>query len=322
MGESTPITAGSASQMLETDPETTTAPPVLSRLRGIVLLAGSVRESSFTRVIGRPMLDLPVGNGKTLLDHWCDHAANLAGAGAEGIQLRVLTDRGSPLPTSGKNAEGVKLAIEYDRNEFRGTGGVLHDLSAEYDPDDVLLVANANQVVPDGFPHLVSALAGRMGDAALLAGPGGEALGIHMFSARVLRSIRGVGFVDLKEQALPRLTGEFDIRVVSAREPRVLPVRGAEGYLSALRVLHARDSAGMLADPFAEEWFKTFGIVEEGATVHPTAVVHDSVVLSGATVGAGAVLVRCLVGPSGRINANAVLADRLLGDQGRRRPGA
>lgn len=308
--------------MLEIDPEMQIPPPVLSRLRGIILLAGSVRESAFTRVIGRPMLDLPVDTGRTLLDHWCSLAAEVATNAAEGFQLRVLTDRASPLPVSGKDAGGINVAIEYDRQEFRGTGGVLHDISAEYAPDDVLLVANANQIVLDGFQRLVAALAGRMGDGVLLAGAGGAALGVHMFRASVLRSIRGVGFVDLKEQALPKLTASHDIRVVAPPDPRVLPVRAADGYLSALRVLHARDSAGMRANPFAEEWFKTFGIVEEGATVHPSAVVHDSVVLRGAIVGPGAVLVRCLVGPSGRIRPNAVLADRVLGDDAPRRAGA
>ena len=54
------------------------------------------------------------------------------------------------------------------------------------------------------------------------------------------------------------------------------------GYIEALRryylyVMGAEESD----NPFAEDWEQTFSLVEQGAAVHESACVHDSVVLAG-----------------------------------------
>jgi NDP-sugar pyrophosphorylase family protein len=231
--------------------------------------------------------------------------------GGKQITVRLLIDRASKPPAELPTEDGVAVTLERDRAELRGTGGLLRDLAAEYGADDVILVANANQAVIEPLPELVNELARDGADGALLTTDEGAPCGLMLLRCGALLAIKRIGFVDFKEQALPTLAKSFDVRAVEKPAGAIRPIRTLDGYLTALRSVHAPDVADA-EDPFAEDWFKTFGIVEPGATVDPTAQVHDSVVLRGARVGEGAVLVRCVVGEGARIAPGAVIGDRLV----------
>jgi hypothetical protein len=117
----------------------------------------------------------------------------------------------------------------------------------------------------------------------------------------------------MKEQAMPMIAQAFAIEVVHCRRPSGLPIRSAEDYIQALRYFHMRRSEkSTLMDPLAEDWQPTFGIVEEGAIVDPSARVHDSVVLRGGVVEAGAVLVRSVVCPGGVVRRDKCAIDAFV----------
>jgi hypothetical protein len=284
------------------------------RLRAIILLAGSVRPGDLTRLVGRSELDLPIGFGQTILSRWSDEAAGVAAdRQLDNIQVRVLVAPGSRVPAPPREVDHVRFEVEHDARQFAGTGGVLRDAVASYPPDDYVLVCGAAAVLTQPLAGLIRVLAAAGGDVALLAQPDGTALGLTLASCRALRAIRGEGFVDLKEQALPQLAREFDVRVARA-QASAIGVRTSHGYLSAVGALH-RLAAGVNPpdEPLLEDWYKTFEIVEDGASVDRTAVIHDSVVLRGSRVEAGAVLVRCVVGPSGVVRAKETHSDRVIG---------
>jgi hypothetical protein len=287
---------------------------IASGLRAVILMAGSVRESTFSRAIGRSLLDLPLRQGWSVLDEWAAQGATLAaGAPVTPLPLRVLINRDSRTPKTLPEQAGTTLSVEFDRQEFRGTGGLLRDLVADYRPDDLILVANANQVLHRPLPDLVSMLMAAMGDVALLAGADGTPFGLSLIRCSALASIKSKGFVDLKEQALPAIAAAFDVRVATHPGTAVTAVRTLETYLGALRRLHSLGRApDAPEDPFGEDWFRTFGIVEDGAVVHESARVHDSVVLRHAHVGAGAVLVRSLVCESARVGPGQVVLDDVV----------
>src|SRR6185436_4056517 len=50
----------------------------LSQLRAVVLLGGSVRATELSASVGRSILDLPVDEGGSILNHWLMHAAEFA----------------------------------------------------------------------------------------------------------------------------------------------------------------------------------------------------------------------------------------------------
>jgi mannose-1-phosphate guanylyltransferase len=290
------------------------------RFRGVVLLAGAARESRFVRSVGRSALDLPVRDGSSILDVWGRSCAALADAmGVPEVSVRVLVSRESRRPTLGASWARVRASVEEDRHALRGTGGVLRDVASDYAPHDQLLVCNANQVVLEPLETLVAALAESRGAVRFLATLEGTPIGIKLFEVRALMGIKAVGYVDLKEQAMPALAKSHEVRVVRRGESHVYPVRSLSDYVHAARYANSRD-AMIDETPFAEDWFETFRLVEPGAAVDASARIHDSVVLRGATVGAGAVVVRSVVCEGASVAAGQIVGDRVVpGSPGRAR---
>jgi N-acetylglucosaminyldiphosphoundecaprenol N-acetyl-beta-D-mannosaminyltransferase len=286
----------------------------LSRLKGIVLLGGHVRSTPLGESIGRSLLDLPLDENGSVLNHWLNHAAELAKVvGLEKLPVRVMVDRNSPEPISAAVKYYGSFRVERDQSEYRGSGGVLGDLANQYQDDDLILVANAAQILLDPLVALTTTLDQRHGDIALVSHRDGTPSGIMLINCKALRLIPATGFIDMKEQALPAIAQKYAVEVLHRRRPTGLPIRSVTDYISAMRVYHMRREGKIaLADPLAEDWQPSFGIVEEGAVVDPSARIHDSVVLRGGVVEAGAVLVRSFVCPSGLVRKDRTLVDEFV----------
>src|SRR5204863_1877814 len=125
-----------------------------------------------------------------------------------------------------------------DQSEFRGTGGVLRDLSHDYDEDDLVLVANAAQLLLDPLSVVAAALDHKGGDVAMISHHDGTPSGLMLVRCKTLRLIPAAGFVDMKEQALPTISQHFDVRVTHFRRPSGLPIRTLSDYIAALRHYH------------------------------------------------------------------------------------
>jgi hypothetical protein len=293
------------------------------RFRALVLLAGSVRPSELGRAINRSLLDLPLEPGRSVLSVWQAHTESLAvAAGLASLPIRVAIDRAAPAAAAGPASRSAPIQVERDPAEFRGTGGILHDLARSYQADDLMLVANAAQVLVEPLPDLASSLVEAHAAGAAVSVIGhrdGTPGGLFLVRCSVLRSAPEVGFLDFKEQFLPRLAAAGqDIRVIQRPSATGLPVRNLDGYIAALKVYHRLSSAGAaISDPFAEDWSPTFAVCEAGAAVDRSATIHDSVVLSGGRVERGAVVVRCVVAPGGVVSAGETIADRVVGGRER-----
>jgi N-acetylglucosaminyldiphosphoundecaprenol N-acetyl-beta-D-mannosaminyltransferase len=279
------------------------------KLRGLILLGGIVRQTSLGGTFGRSTLDLPVGNGKTILTRWLDEAQAVSRAlSLDHLPVRLLVDINAHEPKSALGIPGSEhYRMERDTHEFRGTGGLLGNIAVDYDDDDLILVGNAAQVLLEPLPMLTLSLLRTRGVVSLIGHRGGEPSGLQLITCRALRLIPRVGFVDMKEQALPSIASRYDVRVVNCKRPTGLAIRTLSDYIAALRALH-QPSRAAATDPWAEDWKSTFSIVEGGATVSPSARIHDSVILSGASVEANAVVVRSIV-------AGPVRRDREVVDQ-------
>jgi N-acetylglucosaminyldiphosphoundecaprenol N-acetyl-beta-D-mannosaminyltransferase len=286
----------------------------LGRLKAVVLLGGHVRPTPLSLSIGRSLLDLPLDENGSVLNHWLNHVGELAKAvGLEKLPVRVMVDRNSPEPISAAVKYYGTFRVERDQSEYRGTGGVLRDLAQKYEPDDLILVANASQILLDPLATLATTLDQRHGDVSLISHRDGTPSGIMLVTVKTLSLIPETGFIDMKEQAMPLIAQKFAVEVVHRRRPTGLPVRSVEDYITALRYYHMRRAGRMLlADPLAEDWQASFGIVEEGAVVDPTARIHDSVVLRGGVVESGSVLVRSFVCPSGLVRKDRTLVDEFV----------
>ena len=298
--------------------------PGLSRLRALILLSGAVREKSWTSDIRRSVLDLPLEAGRSILGHWVGHVENLCTApGVDRLTLQVCVDRLSPMPELDRSGTGrgefpsCQLRVERDPADYRGTGGVLRDLSVRYDDDDYLAVVTGPQVLSRPLRGVVVALAQRSLDAAVVCYDDGTSAGLVWVRCGCLKALPDVGFVDLKEQALPLIGKRHRIEALRMA-PLGMPVRTRAEYVNAVRQYHLRKrSDARTGDPFAEDWRPAFSIVEPGAHVDPSAQVHDSVVLKGGRVEAGAVVVRSVVGPDAVVRRGRPVVDQFVEATGR-----
>lgn len=285
----------------------------LGKLKALVLLGGSVRSSPLTSAIGRSLLDLPLDEKGTILSHWLEHAQQVASlAGLPNLPVRVLVNRSSLAPLSVGN-DGQALTVERDLSEYRGTGGVLRDLMADCEEDDLILVGNASQVLLENLTDLTAAMERAGGDVSVVAHTDGMPSGLMLVRGAALKLIAKQGFVDMKEQALPLIASRYEVSVVNRRRPSAIPVRLLEDYILALRLHHRRRSGKvLLSDPLEEDWRPTFSLIEPGALVDPNACIHDSVVLRGGRVESGAVTVRSLVCEHGVVKHDRPAVDQLV----------
>jgi N-acetylglucosaminyldiphosphoundecaprenol N-acetyl-beta-D-mannosaminyltransferase len=294
----------------------------LSRLRALVLLGGSVRPTLLSTATERSILDLPLDEKGSLLNFWLSQSLEVATlAGLTTLPVRVMVNQGSAEPTSAEERHFGLFTVERDRSEYRGTGGVLRDLAAEYDDEDLVLVANAAQIMLDPLASVASALERRGGDVGLVSHEDGTPTGVMLLTCKTLRMISEVGYVDMKEQALPEIASQFKVRVLRRRRPTGLPIRSLENYIQGLR-LHHRLRAGKSAvtDPLAEDWGPAFSLIEDGAVVGAGARVHDSVVLADGVIEPGAVVVRCVVCRGGVVKRDRTAVDQFITGTNESRP--
>jgi N-acetylglucosaminyldiphosphoundecaprenol N-acetyl-beta-D-mannosaminyltransferase len=297
-----------------TAPASADVPAMLRAVKAVVLLGGAVRTSKLTAAIERSLLDLPLEDGRSILRHWQEEAGNLRRMiGAERLAVRVVVDHASAEPTPPDDNEGVHVRVERDSSSYRGTGGVLRDLSTQYADDDVLLVANAAQALLAPLADLAWSLAELEGDVSLISHADGTPSGLMLVRCRALRKVSQTGYVDMKEQALPAIARDFKVNHLYQTYATGMPIRTLAEYIAALQRRH-RASVGEppSSDPFAEDHRPTFAIAEAGAEIDPEARVHDSVVLEGAVVEAGAVVVRSIVCPGGMLAQGETAIDSLV----------
>ncbi|MEM1109241.1 MAG: hypothetical protein AAGH99_11195 [Planctomycetota bacterium] len=288
------------------------APPAL---RAVVLLAGSVRANQLRRATGRYAIEMPVSDHRTVMDCWREQLVAMAERfGIESLPVRVMTDRSSQMVPGETQYGPVKLSIETDPSDFRGTGGLLSDIAKSYDDDGYILVVHASQLLFEPLVELASSLAEIQADVGMVCNSQGNPSGLMLMRCGCLRDISSVGFVDLNEQALPAIAESHEVRVVRYNQSTTRSLRTLSCYLETLRELNRQPST-RLSGP-RQDWEKTFSIVEPGAQVHPTAIIHDSVVLAGARVEADAVVVRSLVCAGATVSARRSEIDAVVTPQG------
>ena len=260
-----------------------------------LLFAGAVRPTPLLKAAGRNVLDLPLTEDITVGQAWAESHRQLRQWLGASPPLRVLIDRNSPKPRSMPESDAT---VEPDDVAFLGTGGVLRTAAKGH--DGLMLVATGGSMLTRPLAEVVERLLELDADVALMAEHDGTPTGIMLVSAEVMRSVTGAGYMDFKEQCLPKIAQRHRVRVAfaSSRDRVCLPIRDREQYLAALSI----------------RWGgRPVVIVEEGAEVPASARLRDAIVLSGARVGERAVVARSLLGPGATVPAQTVLTDHSVG---------
>jgi len=284
----------------------------------IVLLAGGSGMNDLTSAAERSVLDLPMGPAETLFSLWQREIERaLPQLGGAPLELRIVG--GAPVWSVGAEQGGL-LSVQHidDPHELRGTGGILRDIAADYSDDTYLLVSSGSTMLLEPLDRLVTELAASRSDVAFFADNDDSAGNIMLIRCGCLRTIASVGFVDLKEQALPHIASASSVAVIRRPNPVAVTMRTAAQYLRGLRLHHllSDDKTGSeavrTASAFSETWRTVFQIVERDGHVEPGARLHDSVVLSGARVGRGAAVIRSVVCSGAVVPAKAMVVDEVV----------
>lgn len=286
---------------------------VIERVQAVILLGGSLLRSPLSTATGRSLLDLPVASGCSVFDCWRDELKSFASCySIDPLTVRLIIDRRAFEPTSSLWEGGVKLRVEHDPHEYRGTAGILRDVSIHYDDDDYIVVASAAQILLEPVDKLVCELASKANEISFIAHNDGTPCGLMLIRCGCLREIPAVGYIDLKEQALPEMAKHYRVHVVRRVRASGLPIQTLEDYIEALRA-YRRLVVGSGDYRAKDDCFSLFEIVEDGAVVDPESRLHDSVVLRGGSVEGDSVLFRSIVGPHGVVRRKTVVGRIISG---------
>lgn len=280
---------------------------VIERIHAVILLGGSLLPAPLSMVTGRPLLDLPVTSEHSLFDCWRAHLESFACAHSlDTLTARLIIDRRASKPKLSLREGMVNLSVEHDPHEYRGTAGILRDASLHYDDDDYIVVASAAQILLEPLEKLVDALASKAKDISLVTHDDGTPSGLMLIRCGCLREIPAIGYIDLKEQALPEIAKHYQVHVFRCGRPSGLPIRTLEDYIEALRAYRRMPTGNGYHDAEADG-YSLFEIIEDGAVVDPCSRLHDSIVLKGGRVEGESVLFRSIVGPQGVVQQKTLV---------------
>lgn len=288
----------------------------LDRFAACLLLDGSARSRSFLSAIDRSGFDLPLDNASTIIGVWIRELEMVASKlGWESLPVQMVVDEITPLPQSYEPSGSLVIGGEVDPYAWRGSGGVLRDITQRYRKDQYVLVIAGVQIPLVSLAEVLEQMANFDADVVIVAEDDGSSVGISLIRCGCLRDISPIGFVDFKEQALARIAQKNVVRVLNVPVGSFMPIRSRESYIAALRAWSKRERSHADSDFRSERYEPSFSIVEQGAIVGDGTEILDSVILAGATVDHGACVVESIVCPGQRVGPGEKVIQSLVGNE-------
>ncbi|MHC4992561.1 MAG: hypothetical protein ACYTGC_16445, partial [Planctomycetota bacterium] len=122
-----------------------------------VILAGTLRPSPLRRDVDRHVLSLPVCADQTLLERW---SATLAALPLDEIRAVVSNDEDLQVLRHLRATKGAAApwSVMLEPSPWRGTAGVLRDVTADLDAGALVLVGEATCLPPRTLEPLMQRL--------------------------------------------------------------------------------------------------------------------------------------------------------------------
>lgn len=275
-------------------------------LRRAILLAGGPHPSAIMRACGLALFSLPVTHdARSVLDLW---TAGVASHSAEGYTCtdRVLCVNATPDLASVGRHDIDGWSLRPDASSYRGPAGVVRDATLDLNSDDHVLVGEASRVVGYCVTELLRAHAVTGADATIGVNPDHSPAGILVLRRRTLECVPDVGYMDIKEQFLPRILSQgFNVRAA------VLPAPGVIGFRTRLDLLAAASIRGRYA-PVSPAYWSRLTRISPTAVVHEGAHVVESIIGPAARIEDGAVVVRSIVTGPAVVTAGTAVHDAIV----------
>jgi hypothetical protein len=157
-----------------------------------------------------------------------------------------------------------------------------------------VLVAEAARLLTCPLEPLLADHALHRADVTVASNPDHSPAGVYLVRCGVLDLVGPLGFVDLKEQWLPRaVDAGLSVQVHELAGSGALPLRTRRQFVDAAAPDGSR-------------------VVCAGGLIGPEASVVRSIVMPGAVVGPMAKVVRSLLCPDSRVRAGANIVDAVV----------
>ena len=294
----------------------------MNQLFSAVILAGGLRPSTLRAQLGISTLCLPVTADEKLLDAWL---RSLARTGVCEFVRIVVTDDADAEQISDQleeagtgRQEQVVVEVVTEPVAWRGTAGIVRDVSEDLPDEQVVLVAEGACLPPASLDCLLDALEPDT-VATVGIGRGEEPAGAYAFRREALEQVPKVGFFDIKEQLLPALYDHNQGAESVVVTDSVLRIRDRASYLQAVfsasggrppesGAIHCSASASVSSSAL----LTGVCVIGAGVIVDDKAVVHNSVVLDDAVIGGGAIISRSIIGTNVEIVAGTLQIDTVV----------
>ncbi len=292
--------------------------PINGRLDAVILLAGGLRPSPLVQGTGISVLDLPLQQNQTVLENWIEKLSLLRDATQQTIDQAVVAyTANSPrpsLPISPGSLPTFRFVC--DQTGLRGPAGTVRDLCQHLPPDANIFLGEASRFVNGDLRYLLRAHLETAADITLGQNPDGEPAGIYLTKRKTLDLVPAEGFIDLKEQWLPRAVGAgCIIRVVTGDKTPCQPLRTWKQFMQAIRASNQPEADQRLPLRFfspSDHPLSNVVIKKQGANVAKHAQIMNSVLMPGSIVDEGAVIARSYIGPGVHITAGEKVVDRMI----------
>src|SRR5690606_15867999 len=117
----------------------------------------------------------------------------------------------------------VSFVVQQDASPIRGVAGVLSDATKDMDDDEYIIVTSGAQIFLEPLDDLVHAMAKKCADISFVSSVDGAPVGVWLIRCGTLKTIKPIGYVDLKEQALEDWKSSFKVSVVERRRAYAHP---------------------------------------------------------------------------------------------------
>ncbi len=264
-----------------------------------VILGGGLKPSPLQELSSVSVLDLPMGHGSTVLAELLSLIEREWPDRPDPLPTRVIWGTPVPAPMSHAASPGLDVRLVQETKQWRGPAGVLKDVCEGLGDDGRILLIEGARWAGAGLGGLFAAMEQTNADAVIGCNADESPAGAYLLRRSALESVSDQGFVDLKEQLLPRLAASGRPVVVHHMPPPgILPVRTLADYLEAVRQSRTAGSG--------------WALIDASAVVDTTALVYESVVMAGAMVGAGAVVARSIVLAGGVVGPGTEVVDTVV----------
>jgi len=288
-------------------------------LDACILLAGGLVPSPLVKMTHRLTLELWLSAHETVFGRWCDVLADLADHAQIPMPTIRVVHSGPPYEPSYRLAdERFEIQTMTEPDSYRGPAGVLRDVVRKDPPDSTILVAEAARYIAGGLEHLYEDWMRLKPDVLVAKHPDGSPAGLMILRASALELVQDSGFMDIKEQWLPKcVEAGLEVWTSETRHFRPYPLRTLEQYLSASAAsvgfsCPIEETGPVLGPlkPLPRQLEKSR--IADDAKVAQDAVVADAIIMPGAKVGTGAIVVRSLVCPGAVVPPGAEVVDMVV----------